>query len=43
MKAYACVYRRKRASPAEMRQTRLAATNDPLLAEFLDAYPAPTC
>jgi hypothetical protein len=42
MKAYACVYRHKRASAAEMRHTRLAATQDPLLRKFLDAYPGQT-
>src|SRR3990167_4127236 len=38
MKAYACVYRRKAVTATEIRRTRAAATQDTLLAQFLDAY-----
>jgi hypothetical protein len=38
MKAYACVYRQRRPTLAEMRRTREAAARDPLLRDFLDAY-----
>lgn len=43
MKAYACVYRRCRATGREIEQTRIAATADPLLARFLEEYSEAAC